>query len=70
MLKVNEKWKTNYPNAMKSWFINRGAICPIFKFSSDRKVIYITNAIENINNKLYSIIYFILILPHNRSQPT
>lgn len=51
MLKVNETWKTNYPNAMKSWSINRGAICPIFKFSSDvRKVI--------------------LILPHNRSQPT
>lgn len=51
MLEVTEKWDPKYPNAMKSWETNWDAISPIFKFSSDvRKVIYTTNAIENLNS--------------------
>jgi glycosyltransferase involved in cell wall biosynthesis len=48
---VTEKWQEYYPNAMKSWVTNWDVISPIFKFSSEvRKVIYITNAIENLNS--------------------
>lgn len=51
MLEVTEKWKANYPSAMKSWEINWDALSPIFKFSADvRKVIYTTNAIESLNS--------------------
>lgn len=51
MLEVAEKWRSYYPNAMKSWSVNWDAICPIFKFSSDvRKVIYTTNSIESLNS--------------------
>ena len=49
--RVTEKWTPKYPNAMKSWSSNWDAICPIFKFSAEvRKVIYTTNAIENLNS--------------------
>lgn len=48
--KVTLKWTEKYPNSMKSWKQNWGAISPIFKFSADvRKVIYTTNAIESLN---------------------
>lgn len=51
MLEVTDKWKSHYPNAMKSWSVNWDCICPIFKFSSEvRKVIYTTNAIESLNS--------------------
>lgn len=47
---VSEKWEDKYPRAMKSWFVNWDAISPIFKFSSEvRVVIYTTNAIESLN---------------------
>lgn len=49
--RVTEKWTTKYPNSMKRWYDNWDAITPIFKFSPDvRKVIYTTNAIENLNS--------------------
>ena len=49
--KVEEKWRDRYPNAMKSWRTNWDVISPIFKFSATvRKVIYTTNAIENLNS--------------------
>lgn len=49
--RVTEKWENNYPNAMKSLYKNWDVISPIFKFSSDvRKVIYTTNAIEDLNS--------------------
>ena len=49
--KVNEKWSAKYPHAMKRWYDNWDAVCPIFKFSMDtRKVIYTTNAIESVNS--------------------
>ncbi len=45
------KWKEKYPYAMKRWYENWDAICPIFKFSKEtRKVIYTTNAIESLNS--------------------
>lgn len=48
--KVTEKWEEKYPRAMKRWYDNWDAICPIFKFSSEvRNVIYTTNAIESLN---------------------
>ena len=49
--RVTEKWGSEYPNAMKSWYKNWGVISPIFKFSTQvRKVIYTTNAIESLNS--------------------
>ena len=38
--KVNEKWGEKYPYAMKRWYDNWDAVCPIFKFSmGTRKLI-------------------------------
>lgn len=49
--RVNEKWSSEYPNAIKSWYANWDVLSPIFKFSSQvRKVIYTTNAIESLNS--------------------
>lgn len=49
--RVNEKWSTEYPNAIKSWYVNWDVLSPIFKFSSQvRKIIYTTNAIESLNS--------------------
>lgn len=48
---ATEKWKVKYPGAMKRWYDNWDAICPIFKFSMvTRKIIYTTNAIESLNS--------------------
>lgn len=48
--RVTERWSEKYNNSMRSWKQNWGAISPICKFSSDvRKVIYTTNAKENLN---------------------
>lgn len=48
---VTEKWEERYPRAMKRWYDNWDAICPIFKFSADvRAMIYTTNAIESLNS--------------------
>lgn len=47
---VSEKWFEKYPNSLKSRYTNLDCIIPIFKFSPEtRRVIYTTNAIENIN---------------------
>ena len=49
--RVSEKWSEKYPNAMKRWERDWDVITPIFKFSSDvRVVIYTTNAIESLNS--------------------
>ena len=48
---ITDKWSEKYPNAMRSWKANWGAITPIFKFSSDvRTIIYTTNGIESLNS--------------------
>ena len=48
---VTAKWEEKYPRAMKRWYDNWDAICPIFKFSAEvRTVIYTTNAIESLNS--------------------
>ena len=48
--KVKDKWKTKYPNALKSWEENWDAICPFFSYSEHlRKIMYTTNAIESLN---------------------
>ncbi len=48
---VTQKWDEKYPRAMKRWYDNWDAVCPIFKFSMDvRTVIYTTNAIESLNS--------------------
>ena len=49
--KVSEKWGQKYPYAMKRWYDNWDALCPIFKFSMEtRKIICTTNAIESVNS--------------------
>ena len=48
---VTTAWDEKYPRAMKRWYDNWDAICPIFKFSAEvRTVIYTTNAIESLNS--------------------
>lgn len=48
---VTETWSEKYPHAMKRWYDNWDAICPIFKFSMNtRRIIYTTNAIESLNS--------------------
>lgn len=48
---VTAEWSEKYPRAMKRWYDNWDAICPIFKFSAEvRTVIYTTNAIESLNS--------------------
>jgi transposase-like protein len=48
---VTEKWESDYPNAMKSWYKNWDVISPIFKFSMEvRKIIYTTDTIESLNS--------------------
>lgn len=48
---VNEKWEKKYPYSMKSWYENWDCISPMFIFTKDtRKIIYTTNAIENLNS--------------------
>ena len=48
---VTQKWKGQYPNAMKRWYDNWDAITPIFKFSKEtRTAFYTTNAIESLNS--------------------
>ena len=49
--RVVEKWSAKYPAFMKRWIENPDVVVPIFKFSQDvRKIIYTTNAIENLNS--------------------
>ena len=49
--RVEKKWDSKYPNAMKSWERNWDVLTPIFKFSVDvRKVICTANAIESLNS--------------------
>ena len=51
MVEISEKWAEKYPRAMRSWEQNWDAISPMFKFSAEtRKVIYTTNAIENLHS--------------------
>ena len=48
--RISKKWSEKYPLAMKRWERDWDVITPIFKFSSDvRVVIYTTNAIESLN---------------------
>lgn len=48
---VTNKWKGQYPAAMKRWHDNWDVISPIFKFSSEvRRAFYTTNAIESLNS--------------------
>lgn len=52
MLEVSETWDKKYPHAMKRWYDNWAAICPIFKYSAPvRKALYTTNAIESLNSQ-------------------
>ena len=49
--RVEKKWDSKYPNAMKRWERNWDVLTPIFKLSVDvRKVICTTNAIEGLNS--------------------
>ena len=49
--RVEKKWDSKYPNAMKRWERNWDVLTPIFKLSVDvRKVIYTANAIESFNS--------------------
>lgn len=51
--RVTDKWKDQYPYAMKRWNDNWDAISPIFKFSKDvRTAFYTTNTIESLNSTL------------------
>lgn len=47
-----EKWNSVYPTCIKSWYDNWDVISPFFKYSENiRKIMYTTNAIENLNRQ-------------------
>ena len=47
---LKEKWSKKYPYALKSWENNWSELRTFFKFSPEiRKIMYTTNAIENLN---------------------
>ncbi len=48
---VSQFWEKEHPGCMRRWEDNWDVISPMFKFSQAvRKVIYTTNAIENLNS--------------------
>ena len=48
---VRATWETKYAGCMNRWSDNWDCISPMFKFSQNaRKVMYTTNAIENLNS--------------------
>lgn len=48
--KVKEKWKLQYPTALRNWEENWDVICPFFSYSEPvRKIMYTTNTIESLN---------------------
>ena len=51
LIEVEEKWKSKYPGAIKSWFDNWELLSVFFKFSAEiRQIMYTTNAIESLNS--------------------
>jgi len=47
--RVNDKWTSKYPNAMKCWYNNWDAISTIFKFSASvRKKLFILQTLSNL----------------------
>ena len=51
LIELEEKWKSKYPGAIKSWFDNWELLSVFFKFSAEiRKIMYTTNAIESLNS--------------------
>ena len=48
-----QKWDAVYPTISKSWHANWQRIIPFFAYSEEiRRIIYTTNAIESLNNRL------------------
>lgn len=47
-----EKWSKSYPTCVKCWYENWDVISPFFAYSENiRKIMYTTNAIENLNRQ-------------------
>jgi len=53
---LEAKWGKKYPMVIKSWRQNWQALSSFFKYPAEsRKVIYTTNAIENLNRQLRKV---------------
>ena len=53
---LNEKWKKQYPSAVRVWNDNFIYVQRIFEYPSEiRKMIYTTNAIESFNSALRKV---------------
>ena len=53
---LNEKWKKQYPSAVRVWNDNYNYVQRIFEYPSEiRKMIYTTNAIESFNSSLRKV---------------
>ena len=53
---LNEKWKKQYPSAVRVWNDNFIYVQRIFEYPSEiRKMIYTTNAIESFNSSLRKV---------------
>lgn len=53
---LEDKWKTRYPVAVRSWRNNWNELSVMFKYSPEiRRMIYTTNAIENFNRQLRKV---------------
>ena len=52
LIKLDEKWSSKYPTAIKSWIDNWEKLNTFFKFPPEiRKIMYTTNAIESLNSR-------------------
>ncbi len=52
LIKLDEKWSSKYPTAIKSWIDNWEKLNTFFKFPPEvRKIMYTTNMIESLNSR-------------------
>ena len=68
LIDMKEQWADKYPNAIKSWEDNWDTISTFFAFPNYiRKIIYTTNAIENLNSQFRKVTKTKLIFPTDDS---
>lgn len=63
-----EKWNSVYPTCIKSWYDNWEVISPFFKYTENiRKIMYTTNAIENLNRQYRKVTKGKAVYPTDKS---
>ena len=66
--KLEEKWGKKYPYPINSWRNNWNNLAVFFKYPDEiRKVIYTTNAVENLHRKFRKVTKNRALFPNNDS---